>query len=171
MCTASKQDSHILRHMNITLTSITLVSQITSYSTVCSTDCLGKNQHQWSWPFVRGIHQWPKASNAENISISWRYHEIFHWSTYPNMHPFKSHPIIKKAVGPMLVQRWHTTIGVTLCQRWPNISVPTLGRCWCNVGPTLACQCWANWQIHVGPTSVCRRWPNVRVDVGPTSQC
>ena len=75
------------------------------------------------------------------------------------------------SVGPMLVQRWHTTIGVTLCQRWPNVSVPTLGRCWHNVGPTLARHRWANWQIHVGPTSVSRRWPNVRVDVGPTSQC
>ena len=38
------------------------------------------------------------------------------------------------SVGPMLVQRWHTTIGVTLCQRWPNVSVPTLGRCCANVG-------------------------------------
>ena len=38
------------------------------------------------------------------------------------------------SVGPMLVQRWHTTIGVTLCQRWPNVSVPTLGRRWHNVG-------------------------------------
>ena len=72
------------------------------------------------------------------------------------------------SVGPMLVQRWHTTIGITLCQRWPNVSVPTLGRCWHNVGPTLACKRWANWQIHVGPTLVSRRWPNVRVDVGPT---
>ena len=75
------------------------------------------------------------------------------------------------SVGPMLAQRWHTTIGVTLCQRWPNVSVPMLGWCCHNVGPTLACQRWANWQIHVGPTLVSRRWPNVRVDVGPTSQC
>ena len=75
------------------------------------------------------------------------------------------------SVGPMLVQRRHTTIGITLCQRWPNVSVPTLGRCWHNVGPTLACNRWANWQIHVGPTLVSRRWPNVRVDVGPTLQC
>ena len=61
------------------------------------------------------------------------------------------------SVGPMLVQRWQTTIGVTLCQRLPNVSVPTLG------------QRWANWQIHVGPTLVSRgwRWANV----GPTSQC
>ena len=72
------------------------------------------------------------------------------------------------SVGPMLVQRWHTTIGVTLCHRWPNVSVPTLGRCWHNFGPTLARQRWANWQIHVGPTLVSWRWPNVRVDVGPT---
>ena len=38
-----------------------------------------------------------KASNAENISMSWRYHNIFHWSTHPKMHPFEAHPIIKKA--------------------------------------------------------------------------
>ena len=47
------------------------------------------------------------------------------------------------SVGPMLVQCWHTTIGVTLCQRWPNVSTPTLGQLtnprWPNVGePTLA---------------------------------
>ena len=72
------------------------------------------------------------------------------------------------SVGPMLVQRWHTTIGITLCQRWPNVSVPTLGRRWHNVGVQPLGQRWANWQIHVGPTLVSRRWPNVRVDVGPT---
>ena len=72
------------------------------------------------------------------------------------------------SVGPMLVQRWHTTIGITLCQRWPNVSVPTLGRCWHNVGVQPLGQRWANWQIHVGPTLVSRHWPNVRVDVGPT---
>ena len=38
-----------------------------------------------------------KASNAVNISMSWRYHDIFHWSTHPNMHPFEVHPITKKA--------------------------------------------------------------------------
>ena len=38
-----------------------------------------------------------KASNAENISISWCYQDIFHWSTHSSMHPFKAHPIIKKA--------------------------------------------------------------------------
>ena len=73
------------------------------------------------------------------------------------------------SVGPMLVQRWHTTIGVTLCQRWPNVSVPTLAQRWrATVGPidksTLAQRWWAD----VGPTLVSRRWPNVRVDVGPT---
>ena len=68
------------------------------------------------------------------------------------------------SVGPMLVQRWHTTIGVTLCQRWPNVSVPTLGRCWHNVGPTLARHRWAN----VGPidkSTLAQRW---WADVGPT---
>ena len=68
------------------------------------------------------------------------------------------------SVGPMLVQRWHTTIGITLCQRWPNVSGPMLGRCWHNVGPTLACNRWAN----VGPidkSTLAQRW---WVDVGPT---
>ena len=68
------------------------------------------------------------------------------------------------SVGPMLVQRWHTTIGVTLCQRWPNVSAPTLGQCWHNVGPTLARDRWAN----VGPidkSTLAQRW---WADVGPT---
>ena len=75
------------------------------------------------------------------------------------------------SVGPMLVQRWHTTIGVTLCQHWSNVSAPALGRCWHNIGPTLARQHWANWQIHIGRTLVSRRCPNIKVDVGPMSQC
>ena len=64
------------------------------------------------------------------------------------------------SVGPMLVQRWHTTIGVMLCQRWSNVSVPTLGRCWHNIGPTLVRHHWAidkstlaqRWWAKVGPT-------------------
>ena len=72
------------------------------------------------------------------------------------------------SVGPMLVQRWHTTIGITLCQRWPNVSAPMLAQRWANIGVQPLGQRWANWQIHVGPTLVSRRWPNVRVDVGPT---
>ena len=102
VCTSSKQNSHIFRHVNITLTSITLLSQITGYSTRL---------------FVQLVTDGFPSQKASN-AIS---------------------------VGPMLVQRWHTTIGVTLCQHWPNVSVPTLGRCWHNVGPidksTLA-QCW-----------------------------
>ena len=65
------------------------------------------------------------------------------------------------SVGPMLVQRWHTTIGVTLCHHWPNVSVPTLARHhWANVGPID--------KSTLEPTLVSRRWPNVRVYVGPT---
>ena len=124
--------SHIFRHVNITLTSITLVSQITGYSTRL---------------FVQPVtDRWPMGSPHKKASNA-------------------------ASVGPMLVERWHTTIGVTLCQRWPNVSVPTLGRYCHKVGQTLACHRWANWQIHVGPTLVSRRWPNVRVDVGPMSQC
>ena len=68
------------------------------------------------------------------------------------------------SIGPMLVQCWHTTIGVTLCQRWPNVSVPTLGRCWHNVVPMLARHRWVN----VGPidkSALAHRW---WADVGPT---
>ena len=119
--TSSKQNSHIFRHVNITLTSITLVSQITGYST-----------RLFVQPVTNGFPS-QKASNAASVR-------------------------------PMLVQRWHTTIGITLCQRWPNVSVPTLDRCWHNVGPTLACNRWAN----VGPidkSTLAQRW---WADVGPT---
>ena len=81
----------------------------------------------------------------------------------------------------MLVQRWHTTIGVMLCQRWPNISVPTLGQCWHTVGPTLVCHRWANvgpidkstlaqrWWADIGPTrglTLGQRWANVAMLAG-----
>ena len=61
-------------------------------------------------------------------------------------------------VGPILVQHWHSTIGVTLCKRWPNVSGPTLGQLtnprWPNVGePTLAQR--KGW-----------RWPNVAMLAG-----
>ena len=107
-------------------------------STVCSTDCLGKHQCQRSWSFEGN----PSVTDG-----------------------FSSQKVSNAAsVGPMLVQRWHTTIGVTLCQRWPNVSAPTLGRCWHNVGSTLVRDRWAN----VGPidksTLAQRGW----ADVGPT---
>ena len=132
VCTSSKQNSHIFRHVNITLTSITLNQfDVSNHwllnSTVCSTG---------DRSVTDGVYS-QKASNAASV-------------------------------GPMLVQRWQTTIGITLCQRWPNVSAPTLRRCWHNVGVQPLGQRWANWQIHVGPTLVSRRWPNVRVDVGPT---
>ena len=75
------------------------------------------------------------------------------------------------SVGPMLIQRWHTTISVTLCQRWPNVSVPTLGRRWHTVGaPTLSQLTNPRWPNVDEPTLAQRkgwRWANV----GPTSQC
>ena len=37
-----------------------------------------------------------KASNAENIAISWSYQDIFHWSTHSSIHPFNAHSIINK---------------------------------------------------------------------------
>ena len=60
----------------------TTVPQITGVSIVYSSVCSGADHrmHQSSaslafvW-FVWGIHRWPKrASNAENVSIWWRYH-------------------------------------------------------------------------------------------------
>ena len=103
--------------MNNTLTSITLVSQITGYSTRLFVQPIVKaniNASRWAFlalcegnPSVTDGFPSQKASNAASV-------------------------------GPILVQSLHTTIGVTLCQRWPNVSVPTLRRCWHNVGaPTL----------------------------------
>ena len=64
----------------------TMTSQITSltfvYSTVYSGTDQRKHQSSPSLAFVRGIHRWPvnsphkMASNAENVSIWWRHHEL-----------------------------------------------------------------------------------------------
>ena len=64
-----------------------IASQITSlmivYSTVYSDADQRKHQSSVSLAFVRGIHrdtvEFPAqmASNAENVSIWWRHHEIF----------------------------------------------------------------------------------------------
>ena len=57
----------------------TMTSQITSltiaYSTVYSGADQRKHQSSASLAFVRGIHWW-KTSNAENVSIWWRHHEL-----------------------------------------------------------------------------------------------
>ena len=54
-----------------------MASQITSFTIVYLTVYLGadqrKHQSSASLAFVRGMHQWP-VSNAENVSILWRYH-------------------------------------------------------------------------------------------------
>ena len=62
-----------------------MASQITSLTTVYSTDYLGtdqrKHQSSASLAFMQGIHRWPgefpaqRASNAENVSIWWRDHD------------------------------------------------------------------------------------------------
>ena len=78
------------------------------------------------------------------------------------------------SVGPMLEQRWHTTIGVTLCQHWPNVSAnvgPMLAQRWANVGaPTLGQLTNPRW-ANVGEPTLAQcmgwRWANV----GPMSQC
>ena len=143
VCTSSKQNSHIFRHVNNTLTSITLVSQITGYSTRLFVQPIVKaniNASRWAFlalcegnPSVTDGFPSQKASNAASV-------------------------------GPILVQSWHTTIGVTLCQRWPNVSVPTLRRCWHNVGPTLVRHRWAN-VGSIDKSTLAQRW---WADVGPT---
>ena len=58
----------------------TMASQIASVSIVYSAVGSGadqrKRQISASLAFVGGIHRWPhkRASNAENVSISWRHH-------------------------------------------------------------------------------------------------
>ena len=62
----------------------TVASQITSitivYSTVYSDADQSKHQSSASLAFVWGIHRFPAqmASNAENVSIWWRHHDMFH---------------------------------------------------------------------------------------------
>ena len=63
-----------------------MASQITNLTIVCLTGYLGADQRKYqssaSLAFVWGIHRWlvnspPKrASNKENVSIWWRYHEL-----------------------------------------------------------------------------------------------
>ena len=68
------------------------------YSTVCSGADQRKHQSSASLAFVRGIHRWPvdsphKApSNAENVSIWWRHHElsVFYRSSTWNLKPATS---------------------------------------------------------------------------------
>ena len=67
----------------------TMASPITSltdvYSTIHSGTDERKHQSSASLALVRGIHWWPmnslakKASNMENVSISWRHH-AYHFS-------------------------------------------------------------------------------------------
>ena len=60
----------------------TTASQITSltsvYSIVYSDADQRKNQSSASLAFVRGIFPAQMASNAENVSIWWRHHDIKH---------------------------------------------------------------------------------------------
>ena len=57
-----------------------IASQITSlmivYSTVYPGAVQRKHPSSASLAFVRGIHRWPVASNAENVSIWWRHHDV-----------------------------------------------------------------------------------------------
>ena len=123
ICKGPIDNSHIFRHVNITLTSITLVSQITGYST-----------RLFIQPIVFRQTSTPAflALCEGNPSVT---------DGFPSQKASNA-----ASVKPMLVQRWHTTIGVTLCQR--NI----VERWRATVGPidksTLAQRWWAD----VGPT-------------------
>ena len=71
---------YIYHYTDVTMNA--MASQITGLSIVYSNICPGADQrkHQTSTPltFVRGIHRFPaqRASNAENVSIWWRHHDI-----------------------------------------------------------------------------------------------
>ena len=80
---AKQAKSHRDDYNDVKMSAIS--SQITSVSIVYSTVCSGadqrKHQSSASLAFLRGIHRWlvnshTKASNAENISIWWRHHEV-----------------------------------------------------------------------------------------------
>ena len=66
----------------------TIASQITSftivYSTIYSDADQRKHQSYASMAFVRGTGEFPAemASNAENVSIWWRHHDISSISDY-----------------------------------------------------------------------------------------
>ena len=72
--------SHAAHYCDVMMGS--MASQITTivYSTVHSGTDQSRHQSIASLAFVRGIHRWPvnsphkRASNAENVSISWRHH-------------------------------------------------------------------------------------------------
>ena len=57
-----------------------MTSQTTSFTISYSSVYSGADQRQYqssaSLAFVRGIHRWQRASNAENVSIWWRHHGI-----------------------------------------------------------------------------------------------
>ena len=77
------------------------------------------------------------------------------------------------AVGPMLVQRWHTTIGVTLCQCWPNVSGPMLAQRWANVGTRPLGQLTNPRWHNVGEPTLAQRkgwrWANIAMLAGVLS--
>ena len=72
----------------------TMASQITSLTIVCSTVYSDadqwKHQSSASLDFVRGIHRRPvnsppqMASNAENVSIWWRQHDVSVYEEAPD---------------------------------------------------------------------------------------
>ena len=92
--------------MSVMASQITWVSIV--YSTVCSGADRRKHQSSASLAFVRGILRWPmnspnkKASNAENVSIWWHYHEVTLWLTIQTQinFPIQDEPKLKDLLSP-----------------------------------------------------------------------
>ena len=121
VCTSSKQNSHIFRHVNIALTSITLVSQITSYSTRLFVQSVTDRWPMGS-PHKKPVTQHPLGQCWYNVGIQ---------------------PLAQRCanVGPTLVCQCWDDVGTTLGQRWRAnvgpIDKSTLAqRLWADVYPT-----------------------------------
>ena len=94
-----------------------MASQITSlaivYSTVYSGGDQRKHQSSASLDFVRGIHRWQMANNAENVSIWCRHNVIILWQgALPSVDYIRS---------------WHN-LDVFLIKRYRGVCF--LFRCW-----------------------------------------
>ena len=111
--------------VNITLTSITLVSQITGYSTRLFVQPVTDRWPMGS-PYTKPVTQ-PPLGQCWHTTIG-----ITLCQRWPNVSV------------PTLARCWHN-VGPTLaCNRWANWQI--------HVGPTLVSQRWPNVRVDVGPT-------------------
>ena len=123
----SQNKSHICHeftlHYNDVIIS-TIASQITSLTIVYSTYYSGADQREHessvSLAFVWGIHrEFPaqRASNAENVSIWWRYHEIGVFFMTGDGETYDSAAINTNSIGCMC---FLTVTVRTNMKRWPS---------------------------------------------------